>query len=465
MLNADQPRDDSVRKRGSRRKSSRNRRAEHILIVTYLYAPCDAINVRRPLGLRRAFESAGVRTTVLTSKISGSADDDEAQRIFRTGDLRTRFQTQYQALVGYSSEPIEARAKPRWWTNYIVPDVAAVSWFPTALWRLLKLIRSDRPDAIVTTSPLESSHLLGLVARAFGIRWIADFRDGWMYDSPHPRPALRRLDGMLERLVVRRADAVTAVNEQLTSDFKQRRGVPAVHISNGFDRKAVDGAADERATLDPNRFSLVYTGTFGIDLPERAIRGQRSDARLFLDALKLLLEQEPRLRSSFELVIAGVISDSERKSLTRGVLGEVVRVLGRLPHTRALGLQQAAGGLLLIPGGAGATTGKIFEYLAAKKPVFAVTQPRSAAAVLLSGAGAHTIAPPTNPQELAQAFRLFLTRWAETGDRFEPRAEFDLSGYEYGSIGRRMLDLIASAGSTAVRASTPESERSGTPSE
>jgi len=48
VLNADQPRDDSVRKRGSRRKSSRNRRAEHILIVTYLYAPCDAINVRRP---------------------------------------------------------------------------------------------------------------------------------------------------------------------------------------------------------------------------------------------------------------------------------------------------------------------------------------------------------------------------------------------------------------------------------
>lgn len=450
-MNADQPRDDSVRKRGSRRKSSRNRRAEHILIVTYLYAPCDAINVRRPLGLRRAFESAGVRTTVLTSKISGSADDDEAQRIFRTGDLRTRFQTQYQALVGYSSEPIEARAKPRWWTNYIVPDVAAVSWFPTALWRLLKLIRSDRPDAIVTTSPLESSHLLGLVARAFGIRWIADFRDGWMYDSPHPRPALRRLDGMLERLVVRRADAVTAVNEQLTSDFKQRRGVPAVHISNGFGRAEIEVATDERKVLDSKRFSLVYTGTFGIDLPDRAIRGQRTDVRMFVDALTLLLEEGPRFRTSIELVIAGVISDSERAFLTGGVLADVVRVLGRLPHPRALGLQKAADGLLLIPGGAGATTGKIFEYLAAQKPVFAVTQPGSAAAVLLSEAGSHTIAPPDNPQELAHTLLSYFERWSEAKNRYEPRSEFDLDAYEYENLGRKMLDLVASVDIPAKR--------------
>jgi glycosyltransferase involved in cell wall biosynthesis len=451
VLNADQPRDDSVRKRGSRRKSSRNRRAEHILIVTYLYAPCDAINVRRPLGLRRAFESAGVRTTVLTSKISGSADDDAARRIFRTGDLRTRFQTQYQALVGYSSEPIETRAIPRWWTNFIVPDVAAVSWFPAALWRLLKLIRNDRPDAIVTTSPLESSHLLGLVARAFGIRWIADFRDGWMYDSPHPRPALRRLDGMLERLVVRRADAVTAVNEQLTSDFRQRRGVPAVHISNGFDRADIEVATDERKVLDSKRFSLVYTGTFGIDLPDRAIRGQRTDVRMFVDALTLLLEKELRFRTSIELVVAGVISDSERAFLTGGVLADVVRVLGRLPHPRALGLQKAADGLLLIPGGAGATTGKIFEYLAAQKPVFAVTQPGSAAAVLLSEAGAHTIAPPDNPQELAHTLLSYFERWSEAKAGYQPRPEFDLDAYEYENLGRKMLDLVASVEIPAKR--------------
>src|SRR5437763_3048926 len=66
----------------------------HILLVAYLYPPCNAVPAYRPAGLRRAFESAGVRTTVLTSRISGSYDDDHAQRVIRAGDLRTRFRTQ-----------------------------------------------------------------------------------------------------------------------------------------------------------------------------------------------------------------------------------------------------------------------------------------------------------------------------------------------------------------------------------
>jgi hypothetical protein len=104
----------------------------------------------------------------------------------------------------------------------------------------------------------------------------------------------------------------------------------------------------------------------------------------------------------------------------------------------------------LIPGGAGATTGKIFEYLAAQKPVFAVTQPGSAAAVLLSEAGAHTIAPPDNPQELAHTLLSYFERWSEAKNRYEPRPEFDLSAYEYESIGRKMLDLITSVSLNGV---------------
>ena len=158
----------------------------HILLVAYLYPPCNAASAHRPHGLRRAFESSGIRTTVLTSKISGSYADDGTLRVVRAGDLRTRFRTQYQTLVGYREGPLEARARPRWWTNFIVPDPTAVSWVPQALVHLISLIRSDRPDLIVTTSGPESSHLLGLVASLFGIRWVADYRDPWLRDAEHP---------------------------------------------------------------------------------------------------------------------------------------------------------------------------------------------------------------------------------------------------------------------------------------
>ena len=59
----------------------------HILLVAYLYPPCNAASAHRPHGLQRAFESSGIRTTVLTSKISGSYADDGTLRIVRAGDL------------------------------------------------------------------------------------------------------------------------------------------------------------------------------------------------------------------------------------------------------------------------------------------------------------------------------------------------------------------------------------------
>jgi hypothetical protein len=398
--------------------------------------------------LRNAFVSAGIRTSVLTSEISGSYENDDAQRIIRAGDLRTRFRTQYQNLVGYRDGPLETRAEPRWWTNYIVPDPTAVSWFPQALVQLLKLIRSDRPDVIVTTSGPESTHLLGLMASFFGIRWVADYRDGWLRDVRHP-PPLRSVDRALERWIARRASLVTAVNDAIAAEVTQRHGVPAFTISNGFDRTVLTSASDERAILDPTRFSLVYTGMLAIDLNETVLHRGR-DARMLLEALTLLLAREPELATRFELLIAGPISDDEREMLSRGDLSKIVRVLGLLPRARALGLQQASDGLLLIPGGVGATTAKIFEYLAARKPIFAVTERESVAAELLHESGEHTVAQADGAESLAAALQTYLSQWT-SGATYEPHAGFDLDAYEYESLGRRLLQLATAAGRESSR--------------
>src|SRR3954453_3729277 len=381
----------------------------HILLVAYLYPPCNAVSANRPAGLRRAFESAGIRTTMLTSQISGAYSDDGAQRIIRAGDLRTRFSSQYQTLVGYREGALEVRSKPRWWANYIVPDPTAVSWFPQALVHLIRLIRNDRPDAVITTSGPESTHLLGLVASFFGIRWVADYRDGWLRDVRHPA-LLRPIDRALERQIARRSTIVTAVNDAIAAEVSQRHAVRAATISNGFDRTALAGASDEQATLEPSRFSLVYTGVLAIDAEETVIH-RGTDTRVFLDALTLLLARDPELAARLELVVAGRISDHERDVLMQGDLRKIVRVLGLLPRERALGLQGAADGLLLIPGGPTATTAKVFEYLAARKPIFAVTEHDGAAAELLREAGEHTVGEASDAKSLAGALERYLARW------------------------------------------------------
>jgi hypothetical protein len=426
-------------------ETAADRPIRHILLVAYLYPPVNAVSAHRPAGLRRAFESAGIRTTVLTSEISGSAADDAARGVIRAGDLRTRFQTQYQTLVGYRDGPLDARRKPRWWTNFIVPDPTAVSWFPQAVVQLLRLIRSDRPDVIVTTSGPESSHLLGLVASSFGIRWVADYRDGWLRDVRHPA-LLRVIDRALERQVARRSTVVTAVSEAITADVQRRFGVRAFTVSNGFDRTVLAGASDERATLAPSRFSLVYTGLLAIDVEEQPVINRGKHAQAFLDALTLLVADEPALADRLELVVAGPISDSEREVLTRGALSNVVRVLGSLPRVRALGLQRAADGLLLIPGGAVAMPAKVYEYLAACRPIFAVTEQDGVAAELLRDAGEHTIADPVSAESIAAAFGAYLAHWTAAGAKYAPRDGFDLETYEYENLGLKLLQLVAEAG-------------------
>jgi glycosyltransferase involved in cell wall biosynthesis len=166
---------------------------------------------------------------------------------------------------------------------------------------------------------------------------------------------------------------------------------------------------------------------------------------MFLDALELLVARDPGFASRYELVIAGPTSDSEREVLTRGELRRVVRVLGLLPRARALGLQQAADGLLLIPGGAGATTAKVYEYLAARRPIFAVTEAEGVAAELLREAGGHTVAEPVGAESLASALDAYVGRWAGEGATYEPWEEFDLETYEYGNLGLRLLRLVAAA--------------------
>src|SRR5947199_367770 len=131
-----------------------------------------------------------------------------------------------------------------------------------------------------------------------------------------------------------------------------------------------------------------------------SLRPRGRDARVFLDALTLLLARDPELGTRLELVVAGRISDHERDVLMQGDLRKIVRVLGLLPRQRALGLQQAADGLLLIPGGPAATTAKVFEYLAARKPIFAVTEHDGAAAELLREAGEHAVGEASDAKSL-----------------------------------------------------------------
>ncbi len=419
------------RSAGNGEASRPARTRPHILIVSYLFPPTDASAVRRAAGLRAGLEQLGVRTTVLTSTLNGPPPD---RAVIAASDLRTRMGASRRMLTRPDSAPIQTPRRRV--TRLAVPDSAAFSWLPTALLEARGLMRRDPPDAVFTTSPPESVHLVGIFLRRAGVPWIADLRDGWTIEKPIERPYMRRLDDELERAVLTRADLATAVTAPIAADLRTRFGLGerAIHLTNGFDPDALEAATDERSTFDPERFSLVYTGSGGID---------GKDPRPFLAALAQVVAARPELRDRLEVVFAGSFTEDESAAMRAPELEPIVRSLGRVPHERALGLQRESDGLLLITS-VGATyvaNMKLYEYLAAGKPMLALAD-RNAAVELLARADNHTMAPPDDPDAIVRALDAYLQRWMLSGESYAVSADFDLDEYTYPRIAERLLGLL-----------------------
>lgn len=247
-----------------------------------------------------------------------------------------------------------------------VPD-DRIGWVPFAIGAAARLIRKHNISVVMTSSYPHSAHLAGLfVARRFGVPWVADFRDGWTqnpYFGNGPTRLHTRLNSWLERCAASRADALIAVSEPIAEHFARLSGRGKVHlIPNGYDR---DDFADlPRIAFD--RFTLAYTGTLFM---------QRSPES-FLTAVRMLLDERPELESRFQIVLMTKFQPEHQEQIRRLRLGGVVQNRGLGPYREALALQASADALLVMEGETANSgimmTQKVFEYLAAAKPILAM---------------------------------------------------------------------------------------------
>ncbi len=124
-------------------------------------------------------------------------------------------------------------------TQVFVPELNVATWLPQAALAVRRLVSRGNHDCIVTSSPPESSHLVGLLLGGKRPAWVADFRDGWTFEPyrvPFPTGVQRRLDLHLERRVVRSAEVVVGATRPLADDLSRRLGAFATCVMNGWDR-------------------------------------------------------------------------------------------------------------------------------------------------------------------------------------------------------------------------------------
>ncbi len=250
------------------------------------------------------------------------------------------------------------------------------AWASHALNQARALCRTRRIDVIFTTLPPFSAARIGYrIKQEFGIPWVVDYRDLWVGDVLREwiGPVRTLVERTLERRLMREADAIIAVSEQKTEFLRKHlpQG-PALRetLTNGYDPEIFAPYLAEPRIPD-DHIDFVFTG--------RLFKNRRGYA--FAEALGQLVERQPDLRTRVRVHILGGVAPEIRarydEILTRYRITEVYRFAGDIPYHEAMRAQCHADYLLLIVDtgatSSGVIPGKLFEYVAARRPIFALT--------------------------------------------------------------------------------------------
>jgi glycosyltransferase involved in cell wall biosynthesis len=379
-----------------------------VLLVTMYFPPSGGGGVQRALKFATHLPELGIETHVLAPDDPKwiHRDDDPVPPmlawVHRARYIGPKGRKPAEELHGRQGLERLAKQAQLAGRRLLVPD-ENVSWNLTAIPTAIRIVKREQIDVVITTSPPSSVHLVGAsVKRATGIPWVADLRDS-VVAHPH-RHAERMLvrakeqgEHAIAKLIARSANAIVGVSDAIADEMRERNPKgPVVTIANGSDFD--DFAGLEHTPSD--RLRITHAGSFF---------GKR-DPRPFLTALK---------QSGLDDVVVRFLGDfrsADREWAEEQELGDRLELIAYAPRRRSLELQRDSDALLLlIPEaggrGKGVLSGKVFEYLAAERPILAVVPPEGAAAALIRETGAGKVVAPDDIDGMAAALRDLHEQW------------------------------------------------------
>jgi glycosyltransferase involved in cell wall biosynthesis len=354
-----------------------------LLLATYHFPPSAASGSFRLLGFAKHLLAHGWRTVVVAPPCMPfePVDNDLARQV-----------------------PTETKvySVPMAHGNRLTRRLAPFGiWLPAALRACGRAICAERPHAVLTSSPPHTIHVLGrLVKSRFGLPWLVDYRDPWMYGQGKSRPRgwHAQWETLQERLVLRAADAVivnTPLAAQALLKDLPELAPKTVAITNGFDPESF--VRQRTAEDDRAEWTILHTGE---------LYGTR-DPRPLLDALTAM-DVRPltkRLRVAF-LGQSSAASGNWPEEVRRRGLDNVVEFAGHVQYQEAIGRMQSADILLLLdnPGRRVGIPAKLFEYFGAGRPILALAEPDGDVGWALRTSGVrHRIAAPRDVGAIRRA--------------------------------------------------------------
>jgi glycosyltransferase involved in cell wall biosynthesis len=380
------------------------------LLISFHFPPVHGSSgLQRALSFCRGLPNHGWRPTVLTVRTRAYERTDPGQLsdIPRDVVVERAFALDSTRDLAIAGRYLRFTALPDPW----------ISWLPGAVVRGIRLIRRFQPAVLWSTYPIATGHLIGwALHRLSGLPWVADFRDPMVETIPRtgeqfPRdPAVRRARLRVEALVARRAAAAVFCTDSAAEIFAQRYPGFArdrLHvIANGYDEGIFTEVERARAHVPPaadRPLVLLHSGVLYQST-------DRSPEGLF-DALRLLLAEGRIGRDDIRVILRATGYDNAYRTMIaeRGLDG-IVRLEPPTSYREALAEMLDADGLLLFQGYTSnpAIPAKAYEYLRARRPVFALVDDEGETARLLARARVARLAPLDDPVRIAQQLLAFI---------------------------------------------------------
>lgn len=433
------------------------------LCIAYAFPPINRSGTHRTLGFVRELEQLGWTATVLTVATDQDATDPDLLRDVppNTNVIRTRWNNYRGGICSIlrrhpaggvdtarprpvtpnPTEPRPAGSLRRLVTGLLALPDSRVGWLLPAVYTAIRAAKRTPFDVVYSTSPYPTAHLIALlVSRVLKRPWVADFRDPWRgnpFDVPK-HPWVDRLDAYLERLVIRNADQIVTTSPTLTDRMRRRfpdRAAKFSTILNAFDDIRITRVRPHRPIGD-DCFIITHAGQF---------YGSRSPVPIFL-ALRHLRSEDPRLAARVRLILIGPPTYHDRYlydiAAEHGV-ADLTVVPGRKPHGDTLNWIAGSNAVMLAAAvGDGAELqipNKLFEYMALKRPILALSSPRNPLAVILQEAGAVAeFADPQNVLMVAESIRRLMI----AGESVGPAAWSGVARFERSRRARQLAGIF-----------------------
>lgn len=450
---------------------------KRILIIAYYFPPMGGSGVQRPAKFAKYLKREGFEPVVLAPDAPRYHIQDStlAAELDREGVnvIRVKGRTPLDLPI-----PAPLLRRYRSFALWLFNRITQWLFIPDNKkgWAAPALAAAEREHArqpfelvLVTGAPFSSFLAAEQLKRRYALPVVMDMRDDWL-DSVfirYPTPLHRWLTARLERRVLRMADAIVTVNEGIAQAVRSRLGeaCPPLHvIPNGFDPEDFEGLALGGATApSPSGQPASVASAAHVDDSERANPSQGRARQIhllhnglfyglqqpdaLLEGVAYLLQHQPERRGAIRLIFQGDFTRAHHEKARSLAIADLVEARGTLPHRDSIRGLVEADVLWFCVGkhrdGQAHTPGKLFEYMAAGKPILGIIQ-AGVASDWLNRYGPGFTADPDDPKSVARSIEKLLDA-LEQG-MLPPVAGDVVSQLDRSRQTRRLIEVFKSAG-------------------